>query len=394
METLLQCQKAETSDADGIPWIMTPSSGRYNSAKLNLQHTMVDLSEQPVPYAHIIFVREDEFDLYCAKWKHSHAILTLPSQLEDCDETVDSGGIGFARRFIQIFCQKLGIRNYLQNDDNIRGYLTYKVDDKNYLVRNKANNTLQTVEITLFEIFTTFIDQSKCDTLNYEFSDEFEPYKGQQKSKLAAYTGPWRTFGLLGMKKYRHLNYLKSKNPFSRGHVTSSVFFNGEQLEKENVKFPAWPYREDLQFNCEAAAKGLEVLKFNKYLVVKEKSPPMPCMIVWDETTTLVSSQDGSPLKEDDESFQLSLKWIRLLKPVEFNLINVSSKENNIQPLRNIQTLKQRIVKYHLAGTYLIGIGESVLSNSLKDSLENCLMQTWGSSESRKRFGIIGELKN
>jgi len=383
-----------------IFWIMTPSSGRHNSANLNLQHTMIEQSEdgkeEPVSYIHIIFVRKDEFELYCSKWQHSHAILTLPSQLEDCDETVDSGGIGYARLFIQIFCQKLGIKNYLQNDDNIRGYWSYKMDENNVFIRNGDNGLLEPIETTLYEILNIFTDQSKCESKQFKFSSDYEPHAEQPNHLLASYTGPWTNFGVLGMRKFRQTNYKICKNPFLKTHVTSSIFFNGEQLEKAGVHFQPWPYREDLQFNCEAAAKGLEVIKYNRFLVIKEKSPPMPYMIFWDENSKLSNVDDveaKTPLKEDEESFKLTLKHLRLLKPTSFELISVPPDNEIESPWTSISRLHQNITKYHQSGALLIGIGNNSQDKSVLDQTLKHLTPKVDSNPTSSNFNaMIGNL--
>jgi hypothetical protein len=384
---------------DEIFWIMTPSSGRHDSAKLNLQHTMVKTEngeETPVAYVHIIFVRQDEFELYCSKWQHSHAILTLPSQLEDCDETVDSGGIGYARRFIQNFCQKLGIKNYLQNDDNIRGYWSYKMDENNVLIRNGDNGLLVPIETTLYEILNIFTEQSKCESKSFEFGCDYEQHVEHPKPLLGSYTGPWTNFGVLGMRKFRHTSYKVCQNPFLKTHVTSSVFFNGEQLEKKGVKFQAWPYREDLQFNCDAAAEDLEVLKFNRFLLVKEKSLPMPYMIFWDENTKLSNADDveaKTPLKEDKESFKLTLKHLRLLKPTSFELISVPPENLIESPWASISRLHQNITKYHQSGALLIGIGNNSLDKSVLDQTLKHLTPKVDSATTSSNFNaMIGNL--
>ena len=145
------------SENENIFWIMTPSFQRHSKARLNLQHTMLGPDDNPIPYIHVVFVRDDEFELYRNKWKHSHAIVSLPNKDPDIDATVDSGGIGFARRFILKFAQELCIPAYLQNDDNIRKYQTYEVDKQNILIRNQ-DQSLHRKDTTLGEILKTLSD--------------------------------------------------------------------------------------------------------------------------------------------------------------------------------------------------------------------------------------------
>ena len=189
-------------------WITTPSYGRYNTAKLNLNHTMVDQAGVVVPFAHLVFVRKEEFESYRSRWHHSHAIITLPDKL-DGDETADSGGIGFARKFIQMFCNNVGIKNYLQLDDNTRGFLAFKTGHK-----PKPD------EESLYKILTVFQEISECRDAPFDWpssGNELQPHPDfQDQSRLVAYTGPWEKFGVLGVRKFRptHINVLR--NRFSR----------------------------------------------------------------------------------------------------------------------------------------------------------------------------------
>jgi hypothetical protein len=178
--------------------------------------------------------------------------------------------------------------------------------------------------------------------------------------------------------------------------VTSSIFFNGEQLEKAGVQFQPWPYREDLQFNCEAAAKGLEVIKYNRFLVIKEKSPPMPNMIFWEENSKLSNVDDveaKTPFKEDEESFKLTLKHLRLLKPTSFELISVPPENLIESPWASISRLRQNITKYHQSGALLIGIGNNSLDKSVLDQTLKHLTPKVDSNPTSSNFNaMIGNL--
>jgi len=270
LKNILAAQKKnerQIENSDSTIWIMTPSYGRSDSARLNLNHMMVDAENKLVPYVHIIFVRKDEFDIYCRIWKHSHGLIVLPNKMDDCDETAESGGIGYSRRFIQCFAEYFGISNYLVNDDNIRGYLTFK--EKNDLYhREKETEALMTKETTLANILNTFTTQSKCDAGVCELPEGYAEHEGYKHPCLAAYTGPWKNYGIIGMQKFRPYTH-RIQNPFSKSHIASSVFFNGKVLAEKGIKFSPWLYREDLQFNCEVVQSGLEVVKYNRFLVVK-----------------------------------------------------------------------------------------------------------------------------
>ena len=109
-----------------------------------------------------------------------------------------------------------------------------------------------------------------------------------------------------------------------RSHVTSVVYFNGEALQQRRVTFQPWPFREDLQFNCQASEAGLHVVKFNSFVVIKDKSPALPDMVLWDEAFRLSTSDPSvkrSTEKVDRESFELTSKFLKLLKPTGCDVI-------------------------------------------------------------------------
>ena len=80
---------------------------------------LVNEQNQIIPYIHIIFVHPDEYLEYRNIWSHHLAIVRLPSDLPDIQETVDTGGIGFSRRFMQLFAQEMKIGIFYMLDDNI-----------------------------------------------------------------------------------------------------------------------------------------------------------------------------------------------------------------------------------------------------------------------------------
>ena len=204
----------EQASDSTLNWILTPSFGRHNTARLNLHHTMTNEFGVLEPYAHLIFVRKEEFELYCSRWQHSHAIITLPDLLDD-DETVDSGGVGFARKFIQLFSQRVGIKNYLQMDDNIRGFVAFEESS----VSGQIITSHEPTEVGLSKILRTFDSLSKSRSTKLFWPVAFEPHGANpDKSLVESFTGPWQDFGVLGVRKYRHHNFKVFQNSYSRFH--------------------------------------------------------------------------------------------------------------------------------------------------------------------------------
>jgi hypothetical protein len=149
-----------------------------------------------------------------------------------------------------------------------------------------------------------------------------------------------------------------------------------------------------VQFNCEAAAKGLEVIKYNKFLVVKDRSPPLPYMIFWDENSKLSNANDvdaNTPFKEDEESFKLTLKHLRMLKPTSFELISVPPDKQIESPRASISRLHQNITKFHQSGALLIGIENNSLETSMVDQTTEFLEQKVDEYQTSSNFiGMIG----
>ena len=137
---------------------------------------------------------------------------TLPDLLDD-DETVDSGGVGFARKFIQLFCQRVGIKNYLQMDDNIRGLVAFEESS----VSGQIITSHEPTEVGLSKILRTFDSLSKSRSTKLFWPVAFEPHGANpDKSLVESFTGPWQDFGVLGVRKYRHHNFKVFQNSYSR----------------------------------------------------------------------------------------------------------------------------------------------------------------------------------
>ena len=100
--------------------IMTPSYGKFNNARLNYNHLMLNSEGTIQPFIHLVFVRKEEFQQYKLCWGNYVGIVEIPEEMLDIpDENVNNGGIGYARRFIQRFCHVYSIKNFYMADDSI-----------------------------------------------------------------------------------------------------------------------------------------------------------------------------------------------------------------------------------------------------------------------------------
>ena len=79
--------------------IMTPSYGKQMNARLNYNHLMAK-DGVIQPYIHLVFVRQCEFDDYKKYWENFVGIVEIPEEMDDIEENVNNGGIGYARRYV------------------------------------------------------------------------------------------------------------------------------------------------------------------------------------------------------------------------------------------------------------------------------------------------------
>lgn len=171
--------------------------------------------------------------------------------------------------------------------------------------------------------------------------------------------------------------------------MTSVVYFNGDALQQCGVTFQPWPFREDVQLNCEASEAGLHVIKFNSFVVIKDKSPPLPRMVLWDESCQLSTKDPSvkrSSEKVDRESFELTSKFLKQLKPITRDVIKLSPDQSG----GVIEQLQSSISRLHQTGTHLVGVdGRGSL-----EEMRRRIHETAFSSRSGKKqkFGIIRTL--
>ena len=174
--------------------------------------------------------------------------------------------------------------------------------------------------------------------------------------------------------------------------MTSAVFFNGDALQEKKISFQPWPYREDLQLNCAAGEAGLEVIKYNYFVVVKDRSPSLPHMVVWDENCELsrMDSSTNPGMNVEQESIELTSKFLRLLKPISFDAILASANESSTSS--TVEKLINRVTGRHNSGTYFIAIDSQ---ESYEVVFPSICKTAWAKfSDAKQEFGIIRKLEH
>ncbi|XP_068230443.1 uncharacterized protein [Palaemon carinicauda] len=282
---------ATTSKAETLKyWIFIPSYNRHNKANVNIYHTMVQEEKgnyKPCLYTAVIAVRSSDFEAYCKVWQSTHAILQIPNKLQGAERDVMSGGIGFARRCIQVFAEFLKLDWIFMLDDNIRH--VYEIKETNTEVK-RNNGQLTEKTVPLFKVLKHLesqVDGSVNETPIKEFEKFSAYYENEVDHPLEEYTGPSKKYGVIGIKKHSSTIH-RVKVPFKKTHVYSFVLLNIYMLKKRNIQYNTWEVFEDISLNNQCQDKGLWVIKYNRFTIWKQSLKTwIPDMFVWNEETSL-----------------------------------------------------------------------------------------------------------
>ena len=284
--------------------ILIPSRGRSDTARLNWNHMLLINKKEVVPYIQIVFVCPDEFKEYKDVWKGHCAIVKLPETLQDVEENVYVGGIGYSRRLIQHFASWFNIPFFFMADDNIV-YLKHGAKDENVISFKKLYDNV-----------------SMIGSVNDEVPENhmpFQPHQDVEISKhntLAAYSGPFQNFGIIGFRKTRGIvgNF---KSWHAKKHCCSLLLINNKMLLEKKIFYKPWKCWEDLNFCNETENNDLIVLKLNVFGVTKQRATMSSNLYTWDENdkTSSIESYQGD--KKSIEKLMLKfLKSLRISKPV------------------------------------------------------------------------------
>lgn len=306
-------------DAVNMIHIMTPSHNRALSARLNWNHLMEDKL-----YLHMVFVRSSQFSSYVAYWGNMIAVIELPETMTDISETVYNGGVGFARRFIQHFAHHHKLDRFWMADDNIIYIKECAVSDLNQIVDN--GNGLEMVPTTLWKIHETFKrigsrEENVPATKGvFECLQEFD---GETNKRLiAAFTGPFEDFGILGMRKMRP-SHNKFKEMFAKKHLSSLMFINNDALMRHNILFKPWPVWEDLNICNDCEAAKLTVLKLYCYEFAKVSSHNKDLLYTWTDDDQVPEDFYPSTNREIIKLLHRFLKGLRF-KHINFEVSQMS----------------------------------------------------------------------
>lgn len=272
-----------TMQTDLKSWIFMPSRGRVKDACINLYHSMVEHTEskeeEAKSYIQILVVLEEEFVSYCRSWQNV-AILQLPDRLmDDSQQTVSAaeGGIGYSRRFIQLFAQHCGLENIFVLDDNV--YFLQEATFTHGRV-HREDGCIKYVPIPMYKVLKHLegqIHQNDCSLYSGE------PYPATGLREQEKYTGPWCKYGITGILKARR-GIGNVTRGFKKTHVHSLVLLNVQTLKANDLLYQPWQVFEDLDMNERCDRKSLWLCKFNRFLLYKKRMPStIPLVYDWND---------------------------------------------------------------------------------------------------------------
>ena len=254
-------------------WIFNPTYRRATKATINYHHTMSGAN-----YVQILVVRAEEFDTYAECWRTSHAILQLPETMEyesmpGVYAKIDAktGGIGYARRFIQMFAEHFNLSKIFVLDDNIYRIYQVKFAEQDGKVQHELYSLEKVTFWSVLKHLESFFDCSQSVPVKDKFDRYWleETYCCNQSNGIHTYTGNPNLYGILGVMKFRPQRVCLQG--FKRVHVHSLVLLNIPKLKSKKIKYKPFCVYEDLDINNQCDEEGVIVCKFNKYRMVKKQ---------------------------------------------------------------------------------------------------------------------------
>ncbi|CAH1802279.1 unnamed protein product [Owenia fusiformis] len=309
-------------------WIFTPTYGRATTGSVNLCKTMRLTKGTSCEFIHVLVVKPEEYEEYCLNWRTTHAILKLPETMEGAD--VHEGGVGYSRRFIQLFAEKFNLDTIFMIDDNFAAFKEVREarDQLGFIVeRNAHDGTLETKNVPLYGVLKHL--ENIGSENHFVVQNTYTPKKECKENTISSYTGPLSEYGIVGMLKMRE-GSLRVTKPFKQTHVYSLVLVNIKALKAKGVKYKPWPVFEDLNMNNDADIKGLNVVKFSRFFMVKRN------LKSWISEICTYSLEDFIP----DDSLPMAQGWYDKL----FRWLRCNARPDKI---KQIETKREHIDNNH-----------------------------------------------
>jgi len=142
---------------------------------------------------------------------------------------MDTSGVGYTRRIIQVFAEIIGLDRIFVIDDNLSNI--YSVTESNQVSKT----------ITLFSLLRALESQFEC--ADFEFGDfrTSPEHLGcvctESIHRLHQYTGPTMKYAILGIRKSRQNINVRVIRAFKNVHVYSLVLLNIKLLKEKNIRY-------------------------------------------------------------------------------------------------------------------------------------------------------------
>ena len=230
--------KLEMSSTLRLPPIIIPSSGRAETALLDLRETIPEDED----YIQVVVIRYDELSRYARVMNHpDHHI----------DVFVMNGGpptIGYARhvakRLGELITGSSKMDFVFLMDDNISHWsgVTLINDPCNLFGKEPSHLCSQLTDISLFEVLSHFSRDS---------------FKGVEK------------FSVVGFSNFNRKSIRRKRAAFGRKHVYAAVLLNLKRLKGIDYNQNAWAM-EDTDFNLRTDASSGVIVRCMRYVAYKK----------------------------------------------------------------------------------------------------------------------------
>ena len=307
------------SVSDSMICLMTPSHGKAATARLNWNHLFMDENQLVKPFIHLVFVRKTEYAQYKQVWGNHLGIVQIPNEMKDCVSTVDNGGVGYARRFIQRFCYYLNIDCFYMCDDEII-----------YIQRVPMQQNLSMPQ--LHDYFTKIgsdVEQVP-EALEYKRHPNFNP----DSITIDSYSGPRNDFAIIGVKKRNKFSN-SATQPYSKKHCSSLFWMNNKVLMEKKILFRPWMAWEDLTLCNDADAKGLHVVKMNSFELTKVASRDTTLLYEWQDIDFNIHESENR-----SEVSKVHGSLLRHLKSIKIKRVACDEDNHGIPIFEKIKNLK------------------------------------------------------
>eukprot|EP00953_Heterococcus_sp_UTEX-ZZ885_P004470 2922-Heterococcus_DN1.PRE.4 len=296
----LKWGKVTSPEVAAARWVFTPSIGSCTQALRDRTAALISTTEKPFNTVQVLVVRADNMKSYIKHCGNEYFILAMPNSIDvqalglqaACGGattlTYSSGGIGYARLFIQLFAYSAGFEHIWLLDDDIHycsmldvSHLKDRVNTKPCsfihimqsieefaLPEASSATTYNSTSIT--EVAGVIGVDSVCPTADVLIRPK-TAHSGSNRdwTQLADVTAHSQQYGVIGIN--RDIQQVHRLNqPFSVANSPHSlVLLNVKATVDRRAIYSGKQYMEDTEFNHNVDESGLIVAKCERFFHTK-----------------------------------------------------------------------------------------------------------------------------